>query len=378
MIDVKRQRLRTQHYDLHGLLGLCVRSASSRVLRYFDAEIGRFRSAETSAAAIEIVVAPFEVAPRASMRIADGIFALDELVYGVDRHKVARWRWAIHGLTQPTTTIYFWGGPFSLGFLQHRFVDQLIRWKLVQRGATLVHGCCLAAQGRSLLMPALMHTGKTNIALHLVRRGWQFQSDDYTIVSATGETLSYPRRLHFSSHVKEQYPDALATISARRRQSMALKQAIYLLTLRYGSLSEALAIQELAPDVEIAERARVQEVILLGTHTGAELCGPTPIRAERAAERVLAVNRREGSHFWDVLLDYVCMNAGLELGSWLQREQRVVEDALRRADCYELLLPQRVADFAALLSRIGDHVARDGMPRGSVAVDPQPVGSSFA
>jgi hypothetical protein len=287
MIAVKRQRLRAQHYDLHGLLRLCVRSASARVLRHFDAEIGRFRSAEATAPEIEIVVAPFEVAPRAAVRVADGIFAADDLLYGADRHKVARWRWAIQGLAQPTTTIYFWGGPFSLGFLQHRYVDQLIRLKLAQRGATLVHGCCLAAEGRALLMPALMHTGKTTIALHLVRRGWQFQSDDYTIVSAAGETLSYPRRLHFSSHVKEQYPEALATISARRRRSMALKQAIYLLTLRYGSLSEALAIDELVPDVTIADRARLHEVILLGTHTGAELRGPTPIRRERAAERVL-------------------------------------------------------------------------------------------
>jgi hypothetical protein len=58
----------------------------------------------------------------------------------------------------------------------------------------------------------------------------------------------------------------------------------------------------------------------------------------------------------------------------------VVEDALRGADCYELLLPQHVADFAALLTSIGDRVARPGM-RTELATEraaAQPVGASWA
>jgi hypothetical protein len=345
-------------YDLHGALSLQVRSPHAKVMRYFDAEFGHFSGGGDRVPDLAVIVDRFQVDSGSQARLCGRHGLLGDGIYGHDSHKVARWRFAIQGLDDQLTRLYLTGGPFSLGFMQHRYVEQLMRYKLCQRGYTLIHGCCVTTQGKAVLLPGLMHTGKTNIALHLVLRGWEFQSDDYTIVSAEGQTHSYPRRLHFSCHVKERYPEALEAVERRHRLSMTWKKVIYLLTLRYGNLTEALSIAEVVPDVVIADTARLEHLILLTTHAGSHLEGPFPIPQPRAVDRALAINRREASHFWNLLVECASMGANIPFMEWWDRERQILENALRRTACYELLVPRQVTDFQALLTQIGDSIER--------------------
>jgi hypothetical protein len=353
MITVKSQRLQQHTYDLHGLVRIQVCSPHAAVIHSFDAELGRFRCSDAQAPDIQVVVDQFHVDPGPA-RVTEQNYVLDTTIYGDDRHKVARWRFAIQGLNDQMTRLYFSGGPFSLGFLHHRYVEQLMRYKLAQRGYTLVHGCCLVRGGRAVLLPGLMHTGKTSIALHLVRRGWQFQSDDYTIVGGE-RTHCYPRRLHFSSHVKERYPEALETLKPRHHIEMTIKQAIHRLTFGYGSLSQALSIEELVPDVVIADTARLDQVLLLSTHTGSRLEGPIPVTTTDALDRMVAINCWEGNRFWRLLLEAASMNVPVPLTQWLDQRQMLAA-SLQGVVCHEILIPRQVGDFKALLMQIGDIV----------------------
>ena len=59
-----------------------------------------------------------------------------------------------------------------------------------------------------------------NQAVQQVQAGRKFQADDYTFVSASGNTYSYPRRLHVSDHTKE----AFQVVAFHHRTSDLIEQ----------------------------------------------------------------------------------------------------------------------------------------------------------
>lgn len=98
-------------------------------------------------------------------------------------------------------------------------LEALLRFLLVSRGFVLLHSAAVTVGGQAALLSARTDTGKTSTVIRLVReRGYQFLSDDMTIVSPDGRALCYPKPMTLSYHT-------LSVISGRelrRRQRAAL------------------------------------------------------------------------------------------------------------------------------------------------------------
>jgi dolichol-phosphate mannosyltransferase len=87
--------------------------------------------------------------------------------------------------------------------LYTNLVEPILRWSLVRRGHALMHGACLARDGRALFITALTDTGKTTTILYALQsddHGWEFLADDMTIVSPDGRVRSFPKPLTISLH----------------------------------------------------------------------------------------------------------------------------------------------------------------------------------
>jgi hypothetical protein len=98
-------------------------------------------------------------------------------------------------------------------------VEPILRWTFVRKGYALVHGACLAEDGRALLITARTDTGKTTTALKaLESHPYAFLSDDLTLVSADGQVRAYPKPLTISRHTLKAVRRALLS----RRESAAL------------------------------------------------------------------------------------------------------------------------------------------------------------
>jgi hypothetical protein len=248
----------------------------------------------------------------------------------------------------------FDGGTFSLDFLQHHFVEPLLRYKACQRDVVLLGGGSVArADRRSILFSGLGHTGKTALALRQVLAGWGFQADDMTFVTAAGKTLSYPRRLHISDHMFDACPSAMRHVPLANKLSIKGKKLIYLASLRYGELQESLRIDQLVPNARIDEAARLGAVVVLTASRDSHFTEPRSLSRAELIDRLMAVNGFEGKAFTDLL--WACHAAGKAMSpsEWWQMERQILDKALVSVPGFELAVPRDATDRRAVLEHTG-------------------------
>jgi dolichol-phosphate mannosyltransferase len=97
-------------------------------------------------------------------------------------------------------------------------VEALLRWMFVRKGYALMHGACLAKDGKAVFVTAQTDTGKTTTILHTLRENlgqMQFLSDDMTIVARDGRVLNYPKPLTISLHTLRAVKAAPLTVLER-------------------------------------------------------------------------------------------------------------------------------------------------------------------
>lgn len=352
MITLNAHTLITKHYNFHGSFRLSLHADDPKAIRHFQAEYGAFETASSEACDLEVTVSKFAVHPDGDASVFGHYRLAGDWIYAHERYKVARWQFAMQGLAAPTTQLFFHGGIFALDFLQHFFVEPIMRYKICQKGFLLVHGGCIAKDGVSVLFPGLGHTGKTALALRQVLAGWRFQADDYTFVSVRGETYSYPRRLHISDHMHAVCPAATRSLSLKHRLSLKAKKLIYYGSLKYGDLSEALGLTELVPGAEIQDVARLRAVLVLTGSMGTELKGPRPLAKDELIDRVMGINCYESKPFHSLVLGYQPNGNALSLSEWWEREREVLEQALAGILSYEISVPRRAPDPKAVLDRV--------------------------
>lgn len=361
MIVTGHGPLSTRRYRFHELFSMALRSDSFKARKHFQAEYGALRDDASEPPDLEVTVSDFDLHTNGNLSRFGRYSVWEDWIYANDSYKVARWKFALRGLGAQTTQLFFQGGPFSLDFLQHYLVEQIMRYKVSERGSTLVHGSCVAKDGLSVLCPGLGHTGKTALALRKVLEGWQFQADDYVFVSSVGETLSYPRRLHISDHMHDACPDGMRNLSGRHRLSIKTKKLIYYLSLKYGDLSEALQITELIPQAQVAARARLGAVVLLIGTDGTEVKEPRPIETDELIDRIAAINSREGLPFVKVMLAHQPSEGLMSLHEWWGLERENLRQALSGVPAVMLAVPQYPEDPAATqeaMARVVDDMVR--------------------
>jgi dolichol-phosphate mannosyltransferase len=156
-------------------------------------------------------------------------------------------------------------------------VEPVIRWTMVRKGYALVHGACLAEDGRAFLITARTDTGKTTTILKtLDAHPHAFVSDDFTIVGPQGQVLTYPKPLTISRHTLHAVKTPL--LSRKERTGLVIQSRLHSKSGRlFGMLLARLRlpaatmnglvqwvvpppkfhIDRLVPGVEIASEAQL-------------------------------------------------------------------------------------------------------------------------
>ena len=75
------------------------------------------------------------------------------------------------------------------------YIGPIMQWLMMQKNHCFVHSAAVSVNGEGILLPGWGGTGKTSAIICLLKeiRGAGFLSDDYTILSAEGHLLAYPK-----------------------------------------------------------------------------------------------------------------------------------------------------------------------------------------
>lgn len=105
-------------------------------------------------------------------------------------------------------------------------VEALLRFLLVSRGYVLLHSACISVNGRAALLSAQTDTGKTSTVIKLVRDlGYQFLSDDMTIIDPAGRAICYPKPMTLSYHTMSSIRGG--ELSKRQRAKLAVQSRLH-------------------------------------------------------------------------------------------------------------------------------------------------------
>ncbi len=88
------------------------------------------------------------------------------------------------------------------------YIGPVMQWLLMQKDHSMVHSAAVAVGGRGILLPGWGGTGKTSAITCLLKdvADTSFLSDDYTILSAKGELLAYPKAFFIYPYHRGLFP----------------------------------------------------------------------------------------------------------------------------------------------------------------------------
>lgn len=239
-----------------------------------------------------------------------------------------------------------------------QWTENLMRQRILERGASLVHASAVSRNGIGYLFPAWAHTGKTNVALSFLADGYEYMADDWCFVSATGGISAYPRWFSLFDYNFDCFPQLIARVGDPRKQrkikrrlaasrfSSSIGGANKLSRVLRRRLSDRyfvyarIPVSRAFPGGRISLRAPLSKACLLETsHTGSGEV--SDISAEDLARKVALCNSYERGRFR--IHQLAIAYAGIEdVRDTLLAETELLTSAFERAKCLKVTLPGRL------------------------------------
>ncbi len=102
----------------------------------------------------------------------------------------------------------FWNLPPKA---QQEFLMLSIFWFLHKHGIYALHSNCLEKNGIGILLVGSSGSGKSTTAISLIRQGWNYISDDVTLLRRNShsliEAIALPGRFSIDPHLASNYPE---------------------------------------------------------------------------------------------------------------------------------------------------------------------------
>ncbi len=235
------------------------------------------------------------------------------------------------------------------------FTQPLIQHALLSKGHGLIHAAAIAVSNQGVAIPAWGGTGKTSAIVELTRLpGVSFMSDDYCILSGTGELLSYPKPFFVYPFHRNVFPHLFrekrkALVPTRLLPALrVLREAtrpIFMKRPRLESLARRITPEHMKvsaraalPDADFAARAPLRAVLFAGRYSGPETL-LEPYDMTNAVRRVVGNWFMElGAPARDLLIG-CCATSLCCLDYFIHELQRIVVKAFEGVPIFDLRLP---------------------------------------
>lgn len=148
-------------------------------------------------------------------------------------------------------------------------VDQVHRlFALHARDVIFFHAGAVGLDGRVVLVPGRSFSGKTTLVEAAVRAGWEYYSDEFAVIDATGSVHPYPRPLGVRGADETASPVSVTEFGGRVASSPGTVAAVVSTHHRPGGAWSPVVVEGSAaalPLIDNAVRARLAPQAVVAT-----------------------------------------------------------------------------------------------------------------
>jgi len=213
-------------------------------------------------------------------------------------------------------------------------LEHILEFKLLTRNHILAHAACISKNDEGYVICAPPGIGKTMVSLRLVKdRGFQFLSDDRTIMSESGRAYCYPK------NVKLHMPHANEfKLSKKVKTKLLMGKMLnpYVIPLTKGrrQIAHRVPVTDIIENAEVRKNCKISKLIFLKP---ARDEGVTEIDLDIALKFLLLSNRWLRVFWADHLfIPYSYSDPDFDLEKVEENERSIMERALKNAPCYEI------------------------------------------
>lgn len=191
-------------YNIHNIFKLKIEGQiPKRLERFFDGELGYFKTEEKFEPDLKIELV-FSI-PEPPINFYPNSGRNDEYFYTTDSFSN---KLAIFSNKRLVAESGIKGS-----FLLEDVIEPLMLIHLVKKGYAFLHASAVSDKEGALVFSAFPKTGKTNIAVSLLEKGYSFLSNELVIISEKGEIFSYPRPITLYHYNFKTFPGLVSKVT---------------------------------------------------------------------------------------------------------------------------------------------------------------------
>lgn len=229
-------------------------------------------------------------------------------------------------------------------------IEPLIRWK----DKCFLHCGAVSKNGEAIIFPAEGGVGKTTMATYLVRRGYEYLSDDWLIIGKDGKAYPFFKTVHVFDYNLKDKGLARRVLGSKRWYYKTLFFMLDLIPLffrhRFARIvSERLKpifsvdITKIMPGTKLAGVSEIKKIYWLKKDPS--LKKPIIRKASYLdlAEKMPYITALETNHFYKNYLEYVYNNSpNKEFENKIEFDKEIFKSAFKKAEVYELVVPKKI------------------------------------
>lgn len=288
-----------KNYNIHNIVKF--KMLTNRLSSRMNIEYKNFESDAVDSPDFIVNLSDFVPSNQDCIILDNTYFIKEDYFYCKDSYKLGKWKVELSGLNAKTTTVKIWvnlvGNYAADMFICAFLIDFLIRFKMEQKGYSVVHASAVSKDDHVYLFPSHSGAGKTTTALYFAEIGYDFLGDDFVIIHA-GDVINYLTPLNiFSYNLNNVISDH---IGKSTKYLLNLKNFIYKSSFGYIKIFTKVNPKDIFP-AQIKNRSKLESIYLLAQKE--------PFYVERA-DRTRIINNllinqiMESGPFFKYLLEY--------------------------------------------------------------------------
>ncbi len=288
-----------KHYSIHDIVKFTIRSgyiSKRMVVEYVNFEKDNITNPD-----FIIEIGDFKPSNDDCYIIDHTYYIKEGYFYCKDSYKFGKWSIQVSGLESNETLIKLStnivGTLVPDMFICAYVIDFLIRFKLEQKGYSVIHASAMSREGQAFLFPSQSGAGKTSTAIYLAESGYDYLGDDFVILH-NDQVLSYPTALNIFTYNLN--PAIRKNLPVSDRVVLQLKNALYKLTARKIKIFTKMNPKDI-PGLNVTDSSTLMAVYLLAQGDRLEL---TNTKRDIILNSLIINQKLESYPFLKYLLEY--------------------------------------------------------------------------